>query len=123
MILASRPADSHGGKHPLMKESPTAASASMSAKSAKRKSDTLAQQFELEDAFLSSPNSAALKFAVIRAVDRATADPVVLKYWEKTGTEVDSDFRELWRHEMRQSERVRAFPRGWGRFFDTRGGD
>jgi hypothetical protein len=52
-----------------------------------------------------------LKSAVIRAIDRRTGDPVVLKYWEKTGTVVDTDFRELWRHEMRQSARVRAFPR------------
>jgi hypothetical protein len=50
-----------------------------------------------------------LKSAVIRAVDRRTGDPVVLKYWEKTGTAVDADFKELWRHEVRQSERVRAF--------------
>lgn len=77
----------------------------------KRQPDTLAQRFELEETFLSSPNTAALKSAVIRAVDRRTGDPVVLKYWEKTGTAVDADFKELWRHEMRQSERVRAFPR------------
>jgi hypothetical protein len=77
----------------------------------KRHQDTLAERFELEEAFLSSPNTAALKSAVIRAVDRRTGDPVVLKYWEKTGTAVDADFRELWRHELRQSERVRAFPR------------
>jgi len=78
---------------------------------AKRQPDTLEQRFELEETFLSSPNTAALKSAVIRAVDRRTGDPVVLKYWEKTGTAVDADFKELWRHEMRQSERVRAFPR------------
>ena len=27
------------------------------------------------------------------------------------GDTVEADLRELWRHEMRQSERVRAFPR------------
>ncbi|MBI5128853.1 MAG: hypothetical protein HZA66_05380 [Rhodopseudomonas palustris] len=78
---------------------------------AKRQPDTLERRFALEETFLSSPNTAALKSAVIRAVDRRTGDPVVLKYWEKTGTAVDADFRELWRHEMRQSERVRAYPR------------
>ncbi|ABD89452.1 AAA domain-containing protein [Rhodopseudomonas palustris] len=78
---------------------------------AKRQPDTLAERFALEETFLSSPNTAALKSAVIRAIDRRTGDPVVLKYWEKTGTAVDTDFRELWRHEMRQSERVRAYPR------------
>lgn len=77
----------------------------------KRQLDTLEQRFELDESFLSSPNTAALKSGVIRATDRRTGDPVVLKYWVKTGTAVDADFRELWRHEMRQSERVRAFPR------------
>ena len=38
----------------------------------KRQPDTLAQRFVLEEAFLSSPNTAALKSAVIRAVDRRT---------------------------------------------------
>ena len=81
----------------------------MQSGNAKRQLDTLEQRFELDETFLSSPNTAALKSAVIRATDRRTGDPVVLKYWEKTGTAVDADFRELWRHEMRQSERVRAF--------------
>ncbi|PPQ19406.1 hypothetical protein CV770_10385 [Bradyrhizobium sp. AC87j1] len=84
----------------------------MQSRNAKRQLDTLEQRFELDETFLSSPNTAALKSAVIRATDRRTGDPVVLKYWAKTGTVVDADFRELWRHEMRQSERVRAFPRG-----------
>lgn len=83
----------------------------MQSRNAKRQLDTLEQRFELDETFLSSPNTAALKSAVIRATVRRTGDPVVLKYWEKTGTAVDADFRELWRHEMRQSERVRAFPR------------
>jgi len=78
---------------------------------AQRQRETLEQRFELDEAFLSSPNTAALKSAVIRAKDRRSGDPVVLKYWSKTGTAVDSDLRELWRHEMRQSERVRSFPR------------
>lgn len=83
----------------------------MHSRNAKRDADTLEQRFDLDEAFLSSPDTAALKSAVIRATDRRTGDPVVLKYWQKTGTAVDADFRELWRHEMRQSERVRAFPR------------
>ena len=57
--------------------------------------DALEDRFELEETFLSSPNTAALKSAVIRATDRRTGDPVVLKYWEKTGTAVDADLREL----------------------------
>ncbi len=77
----------------------------------KRQRDALSDRFDLEETFLSSPNTATLKSAVLRAVDRRTDEPVVLKYWEKTGGAVDDDLRELWRHEMRQSERVRAFPR------------
>lgn len=83
----------------------------MHPKNSKRQSDTLEHRFELDEGFLSSPNTTALKSAVIRATDRRTGDPVVLKYWRKTATVVDADLRELWRHEMRQSERVRAFPR------------
>lgn len=79
--------------------------------STKSQNDNLEQRYELAEAFLSSPDTAALKSAVIRATDRRTGEPAVLKYWKKTGTTVDSDFKELWRHEMRQSERVRAFPR------------
>jgi hypothetical protein len=75
------------------------------------KRENLSDRFELEEAFLSSPDSAALKSAVIRAMDRRTNEPVVVKYWKKLGTAIDADLRELWRHEMRQSERVRAFPR------------
>jgi hypothetical protein len=33
-----------------------------------------------------------------------------LKYWKKTGSQIDNDLREIWRHEMRQVERVRAYP-------------
>jgi len=77
----------------------------------KRKSDALADRFSLEETFLASPDRAALKSAVIQGIDRSSDDPVVIKVWEKTGSNVDSDLRELWRHEMRQNERVRAFPR------------
>ncbi|MEZ0169492.1 AAA domain-containing protein [Microvirga sp. TS319] len=64
----------------------------------------------MEEAFLATPDTAALKSALIRAVDQRNDEPTVLKYWDKTGSAIDSDLRELWRHEMRQSERVRAFP-------------
>ena len=79
--------------------------------SARRKSDALADRFTLEETYLATPDRTALKSALIRGVDRANDEPVVLKYWDKTGSPIDADLRELWRHEMRQSERVRAFPR------------
>ena len=77
----------------------------------KRKNETLADRFALEETFLASPDKTALRSAVIRAVDNAGGEQVVLEYWEKTGSGIDADLRELWRHQMRQNERVRAFPR------------
>lgn len=79
-------------------------------KKSKTRLPTLADQFDLAEAFLASPDAAALKSALIRATNRSTGDPVLLKYWEKAGAPIDADLRALWRHEMRQVERVRAFP-------------
>lgn len=81
------------------------------AKTAKRKAFLLEDRFELDESFLSPPMASALRSAVLRGIDRQSGDPVVVKYWQKTGTPADSDLREIWRHEMRQNERVRAFPR------------
>ena len=78
--------------------------------SARRRGDALADRFTLDETYLSSPDKAALKSAVVYGTDRSNDDPVVVKFWEKTGSSVDADLRELWRHEMRQNERVRAFP-------------
>lgn len=72
--------------------------------------DTLDTRFEFEETFLASPDKVALKSALIHAREIATNEPVVLKYWEKTGVAIDEDLKELWKHEMRQSERVRAYP-------------
>lgn len=80
--------------------------------SKRRTFENLEDRFQLEETFLASPDKAAMKSAVIRAVDLASREPVVLKYWEKTGSAIDKDLRELWRHDMRQGERVRAYPRG-----------
>lgn len=89
----------------------------MSERNAKRQQDTLEQRFELDEAFLSSPNTAALKSAVIRATDRRTGDPVVLKYWEKAGTAVATLYYALQRphaHGWSQASgalTVRSLPR------------
>ena len=66
--------------------------------------------FTAGDSFLSTPDTAALKSAIIGAIDNNTGEPVVLKYWEKTGSPIDKDLSEIWRHEMRQADRVRAYP-------------
>lgn len=76
----------------------------------RRAVDTLDARFEFEETFLASPDKAAFKSALIHAKEIATDEPVVLKYWEKTATPIDDDLRELWKHEMRQSDRVRAYP-------------
>lgn len=75
-----------------------------------QKPPTLFDRFDLEEQFLVAPDSAALKSALIRAKDRDNGDPRIVKYWEKTGTPIDNDLREIWRHEMRQVERVCAYP-------------
>jgi hypothetical protein len=75
-----------------------------------RNTEVLLDQFELDERFLSAPNTEALKSAVIHARDKREDLQVVLKYWQKTGSQVDNDLREIWRHEMRQVERVRAYP-------------
>lgn len=77
---------------------------------ASKKLATLADQFELGDRYLSAPNTEALKSAIIRARDKRDDTEIVLKYWQKAGSAVDNDLREIWRHEMRQAERVRAYP-------------
>jgi hypothetical protein len=55
-------------------------------------------------------NQATFKPALYEVEDRASGAPRCLKLWRKTGTPVDADLRELWRHEMRQLQRVMAYP-------------
>jgi hypothetical protein len=40
--------------------------------------------------------------------DQETGREYALKLWQKTGTDRDEDVRHIWRHEMRQVERVMA---------------
>jgi hypothetical protein len=75
-----------------------------------KKLPLLSERFDLGDQFLSAPDTETLKSAIIPARDLADDNPVVLKYWQKAGSPVDDDLREIWHHEMRQAERVRAYP-------------
>jgi hypothetical protein len=77
---------------------------------ATRGAEPLSSRFELNEQYLAAPDSAALKSALIRAHDRRRDEPVILKYWNKAGSPIDADLREMWRHEMRQLDRVRAYP-------------
>jgi hypothetical protein len=54
-------------------------------------------------------DQAALKPALYEVEDRANGAPRCLKLWRKTGSPVDTDLRELWRHEMRQLQRVMSY--------------
>lgn len=51
----------------------------------------------------------ALKPALFEVEDRLTGAARTLKLWRKTGTSVDEDLRGLWRHEMRQVQRIMAY--------------
>ncbi len=72
--------------------------------------DDIAGLFELGGQYLVTPDAAALRSALIHARDRLKDEPVVLKYWTKSRSPIDDDLREMWRHEMRQLDRVRAYP-------------
>jgi hypothetical protein len=73
-------------------------------------SERLSDLFKLDQQYLATPDTASLKSALIRATDLRQDEPVVLKYWTKSQSAIDSDLREMWRHEMRQLDRVRAYP-------------
>ena len=54
-------------------------------------------------------DQAALKPALYEVEDRVTGAARSLKLWRKTGTLIDDDLRGLWRHEMRQVQRVMSY--------------
>jgi len=71
---------------------------------------SLDEAFELPEDYLQGPVAAALRPGLIEATDRATGQDRILKFWLKTGTSVDAELRELWRHERLQIERVMSYP-------------
>lgn len=52
---------------------------------------------------------AALRPVIFEVEDRLTGSGHNLKLWRKTGLPVDEDLRRLWRHEMRQVQRVMVY--------------
>jgi len=70
---------------------------------------SLDDRFTFQGDAVAPGNQAALKPALYEVEDRATGALRCLKLWRKTGTLVDTDLRELWRHEMRQLQRVMAY--------------
>jgi hypothetical protein len=72
-------------------------------------SQRLDQRFLFGDVIHSADQS-SLSVSLVEAEERSTGDRFTLRLWEKSGTPADADLRQLWRHEMRQIERVMAYP-------------
>lgn len=78
-------------------------------KKPKSNKPTLEDRFTFVGDAVAPENRATLRSAMFEVEDKVTGQERVLKLWHKTGTEVDDDLRGLWRHEMRQVQRVMAY--------------
>lgn len=58
---------------------------------------------------LTTGSRQTLRAAQFEVHDQVTGYDRNLKLWKKTGSPVDDDLRQLWRHEMRQVERVMSY--------------
>lgn len=70
---------------------------------------SLEERFRFLGDAVAAGDRVALRSAVFEVEDRITGATRSLKLWRKTGTAVDDDLRRLWRHEMRQVQRVMAY--------------
>jgi hypothetical protein len=68
----------------------------------------LHERFSFVDDRPGIDGSSPLEPVLCEVEDRTTGLECILKLWRKTGTALDDDLRQLWRHEMRQVERVMA---------------
>ncbi len=75
-------------------------------KRTRTKLPALDDRFKFFGDALSPGNQIALKPKVFEVEDRTTGAARGLKLWRKTGLAIDDDLRSLWRHEMRQIQRV-----------------
>ena len=66
--------------------------------------------YELDDQYVIAPDRERLRPAMVTGTLRTTKEPVLVKYWSKTGTAIDVDLRDLWRRETRLADRIRARP-------------
>ena len=71
--------------------------------------DSLEERFEFVGDAVAPGDQRALKSALYEVEDRLTGACRSLKLWRKTGAPVDEDLRRLWKHEMRQLQRVMAY--------------
>ncbi|MER9944793.1 AAA domain-containing protein [Mesorhizobium sp. M0092] len=75
----------------------------------KKRLPPLESRFTFEDQAMAAGDSKALRPAQFAVFDEATGYERNLKLWRKTGTEADTDLRDLWVHEMRQVQRVMSY--------------
>lgn len=70
--------------------------------------NSLHERFSFVDGRPVTEGRPLLEPVLCEVEDRTTGIECILKLWHKTGTALDDDLRQLWRHEMRQVERVMA---------------
>ena len=73
-----------------------------------RKAPAIEDRFEIGDDGVATAPRSELRATIYEVTERSTGDEFCLKLWRKTGTPVDAELRELWRHEMRYVQRVMA---------------
>jgi hypothetical protein len=75
----------------------------------KRPKPSLNDRFAFIGDAVAPGDQRALKSTLYEVEDRPTGATRCLKLWRKTSTAVDEDLRRLWRHDMRQLQRVMAY--------------
>lgn len=78
-------------------------------KRTKRGLKPLEERFEFLGDAVAVGDRKALRPQQFSVVDQTTGLERNLKLWRKTGLPADDDIRELWRHEMRQVQRVMSY--------------
>ena len=76
-----------------------------------RKQPKLDDLFQRDDQYLLPPDTGAWRPALVSGRRRSDGAPVLIKSWNKVGSGIDADLRDLWRREIRHAERLRARPR------------
>lgn len=75
-----------------------------------RKLPELDALFDRDDNYLQRPDAEAWRPALVTGRRRSDGAPVLIKSWQKAGSTIDADLRDLWRRETRHAERLRARP-------------
>jgi AAA domain len=78
-------------------------------KSAKRPKSSLEERFQFRGDAVAPADRAALRSAIFEVVEADSGAERCLKLWQKTGTPLDDDLKQLWLHEMRQVQRLMSY--------------